>query len=524
MKKVSVFLAFCAMLYLSSAICRADIPFRKLYTYNFLQEEFADFLKNPDMNILKETKRDFVVYYKYKQDYQLLYKREAWCDGKLMWENETYDDSFTSPFPQVFDSICYLFAYPQQTQALLHTHAIFDTVKETVLLPMNMNLTNAALPMTAFVTTDKANYFVTVGEEEQSERSTKLYIPESKSLLSHPFAMLNLNIYTQSECAEKFGIGSGKLFIDDKEIDECRVDYQYKGAFVQMRPVFENLGCSLEWNNNERSITLSHPKYPNRTIYMTLGERNTLNLRNFPVILGESHEYRLIDGNTFITETTLEYFMWRFFADRVLVNDFKNREINIIQKADMPIKEPTSNEINNEEEKSIEKLYIYRTTLAELQKVRDISAIKDASSFEIYFPEATYPYYLVRQQWENGQMVSSDQTSYEPFTDSPIPLSRDMYTMFTEFAKTQGILKAFDIDCRISDVFAFSDKDVPLTICIMDNLGTHFITVGETLHTARSFMMYVPSMLEYEKENPKCMMNFNIYTEVEYAIKMGMMK
>ncbi len=88
------------------------------------------------------------------------------------------------------------------------------------------------------------------------------------------FDLFRINIYTPDEYVKKFGEHSGKAVILGEEKNFSYVKIRNEGAEIGLRELMEDLGISIEWNEDDESITLMCPEdiNPNWGINLQIGE------------------------------------------------------------------------------------------------------------------------------------------------------------------------------------------------------------------------------------------------------------
>ncbi len=88
------------------------------------------------------------------------------------------------------------------------------------------------------------------------------------------FDLFRIEIYTPDEYVKKFGKRSGKAVILGEEKNLSYVKIRNEGAEIGLRELMEDSGISVEWNDDDDSITLMCPEdiNPNWGIKMQIGE------------------------------------------------------------------------------------------------------------------------------------------------------------------------------------------------------------------------------------------------------------
>jgi len=279
-KKISiVIMMLIAMTILLPSVTQANNQAVDMTVCYVNEEAFGKFLENPSVDMLKSF--DTVVWKTYSA--QRVEQNPGWgmSIGDL----------------PVYSTLIDFVGSKENISTYLEKNGVTGEVDNMVLLCADLPET-VKVPLTLWVEVNKKDYYITIA----------IKIDENTYLNGGEYVYC---LYSGEEYKDKFGIKDAILCINGNNAsEENYVKIQNGGAYLPLRAIMEGVGCSVEWNDADR------------TVHITCGEQKyILHTQNQLSLYENGSEQDLLIP----PPGTFNAFTYTIINDRIIMDDYTMR-------------------------------------------------------------------------------------------------------------------------------------------------------------------------------------------------------
>ena len=316
MKNLVASVIFVVLLFNGISIFASDdIKAEEVVVYGICEEDFQEFLNNPNKEILTKSPLSISKYYLSDTEENTI-ECDIWYEDGEKRSMTAKSGYFRIGSLPIYSKFVTFFSDYSEVQKFMQAQDIDCIVSDVTILTCAIKH-EFYVAEVAFVETDRGNYFITLDEDAKEH----VEIISEKSAQEDYMMVLR----TQQNYVDKYNLYAAMVYIGDEKILCNPVTMiRNKGAYMPLRSIFEGLGCEVKWDCDTNIARICTSE---KTLRLRIKDGN-LTMIDYPEpynVIG----YYTVDERTVITSSGLYQLAKSLFNEIELKVDSESRLVQI---------------------------------------------------------------------------------------------------------------------------------------------------------------------------------------------------